>query len=265
MRWAGRVASCSRRRRPGPGAAGLAAAWCLRCGRWGGVAVGRPSRARASCGDDPAAVADGQGGWLGGLDDPAAAADLQRLGGGAAQDRRQQGRRCLEPGGQVPLWPRPWWPGAAGAVMVGGVAGDQDPADGPVAGQPPTRLGVQGAAVADEAARVHRARQLGPDPTGLGEVAGFQGAAGQFGEGGGAALAAAAGIVGVGWAGQGFQGGQQAGPVGILVRDWRPAPIPAADSRGHLAFGSARLPTRPTLAAGSSQPASSVEGNRHAR
>ena len=39
----------------------------------------------------------------------------------------QQGRRCLEPGGQVPLWPRPWWPGAAGAVMVGGVAGDQDP------------------------------------------------------------------------------------------------------------------------------------------
>jgi hypothetical protein len=34
-----------------------------------------------------AAVADGQGGALGGADDPAAAADLQGLGGGSAQDR----------------------------------------------------------------------------------------------------------------------------------------------------------------------------------
>ena len=102
-------------------------------------------------------------------------------------------------------------------VVVGGVAGDQDPGDGPVTGQPPTRLGVQGPGVsiaaqlgaALEAVQVHRHQQLGPHPTGLGQPATLQGAAGQLAQGIGPALPAAAGVGGAGGAGQGFQGCQQ--------------------------------------------------------
>ena len=78
----------------------------------------------------------------------------------------------------------------AGVVQVGGVAGDQDPGDRAVAGQPPARLGVQREAVAalaaqagvvaEEAVQVHGDRQLGPNPTRLGQPAAFQVAAGQL-------------------------------------------------------------------------------------
>jgi hypothetical protein len=113
-----------------------------------------------AAGEDTAAVADGQGSSLGGLDDPAAAADLQRLAGGPAQDRGEQGHGRLEPFGQVPFVAEAVVARvaagvvrvigvvvAAGVLMVvvaGGVAGDQDPGDGPVTGQPPAGLGVQG-------------------------------------------------------------------------------------------------------------------------
>jgi hypothetical protein len=56
--------------------------------------------------------------------------------------------------------------------------------------------------VAKEAVQVHGHGQLGADPTGLGQPATLEVAAGQFGQGIGVALAAAAGIVGVAGAGQ---------------------------------------------------------------
>ena len=85
-------------------------------------------------------------------------------------------------------------PSPPGPVMgVGPVAGDQDPGDRPITGQPPAGLGVQRPGptgltahptrVAEEAVQVDRHQQLGPHPTGLGELAGFQGAAGQLGTG----------------------------------------------------------------------------------
>jgi len=103
-------------------------------------------------------------------------------------------------------------------VVVGGVAGDQDPGHRPVTAQPPTRLGIQGsglgvaahrAGAALQAVQVHQHRQLGPDPTSLGEAAALQLTAGQLGQGIGGALAAAAVVLGAVGAGQGFQGGQQ--------------------------------------------------------
>ena len=95
----------------------------------------RPITAR----EDTAVVADGQGDPLGGLDDPAGPPDLQRLGGGAAQDRGEPGRCGLEPLGQAGLTTR-----VAEAVAVSaGVAADQDPGDRPITGQPPTRLRIQ--------------------------------------------------------------------------------------------------------------------------
>ena len=110
---------------------------------------------------------------------------------------------------------------AAEVVVAAGVAADQDPGQGAVTGQPPTRLGSQGAGVgvaaqadlALQAVQVHQHQQLGADPTGLGEPPALQGAAGQFGEGVGPALATTAGIVGIGWASQGVQGGQQVWPA----------------------------------------------------
>jgi hypothetical protein len=79
---------------------------------------------------------------------------------GAAQDRGEQGHGRLEPFGQVPFVAEAVVARvaagvvrvigvvvAAGVLMVvvaGGVAGDQDPGDGPVTGQPPAGLGVQG-------------------------------------------------------------------------------------------------------------------------
>ncbi len=70
-----------------------------------------PGRGPVAAGERTAAVADDQGGALGGGDDPAGAADLQRLGGGAAKGRGEPGRRRLELGGQ--------------AGLVAGVVGDQ--------------------------------------------------------------------------------------------------------------------------------------------
>jgi hypothetical protein len=142
-----------------------------------------------AAGEHPAAVAHGQGGALGGLDDPAAAADLQGLAGGAAQDRGEQGHGRLEPGGPVPFVAEAVVARvAAGVVRVSGVvvaagvlalvAGDQDPGDGPVTGQASGSRGrcrcrrPGGAAL--EAVQVHRDRQLGPDPTGLGQLAALQ-------------------------------------------------------------------------------------------
>ena len=96
-----------------------------------------PGRGPLAAGHRTAAVADDQGGPLGGGDDPAGAADLQRLGRGAAKGRGEPGRRHPQPGRQAVI--------AAG--VRGGlgwsVAGDQDPGDRPVTGQPPTRLRVQ--------------------------------------------------------------------------------------------------------------------------
>ena len=59
-----------------------------------------PGQRAGTVGEDAAAVADGQGGALGGLDDPGGPADLQRLGRGAPQGRGQQGGGGLEPGRQ---------------------------------------------------------------------------------------------------------------------------------------------------------------------
>jgi hypothetical protein len=68
-----------------------------------------PAERAVTAGNDTAAVADGQGGPLGGLDDPAGPADLQRLGAGAAQDWGQQGHR----GPQPPRHPSPGEPEGA--------------------------------------------------------------------------------------------------------------------------------------------------------
>ena len=56
-----------------------------------------PGQGAGTVGDDTAAVTDGQGGAVGGLDDPGGPADLQRLGRGPTQDRRQQGHGGPEP------------------------------------------------------------------------------------------------------------------------------------------------------------------------
>ena len=64
-------------------------------------------------------------------------------------------------------------------------------------GQGPPASPPRPAGVAEEAVQVDGDQQLGPDPTGVGELAGFQVAAGQFGEGVGPTLATAAGVVGV--------------------------------------------------------------------
>ena len=52
-----------------------------------------PGQRPVTVGEDTAAVADGQGGPLGGLDDPGGPPDLQWLGGGPIQDRGDQGHR----------------------------------------------------------------------------------------------------------------------------------------------------------------------------
>ena len=104
-----------------------------------------PGKGAVTGGEDTAAVAHGQGDPLGGLDDPGGPSDVQGLAGGATQDRGQPpGRRlelvgqgCLAVGVVVAVV-------AAGVVVVavvaGGLAGDQDPGDGAVTGQPPTPL-----------------------------------------------------------------------------------------------------------------------------
>jgi hypothetical protein len=102
---------------------------------------------------DTAPVTHSQGGALGRLDDPAGPPHVQGLAGSPTQDRRQQGRRRAESGrqsavvvGVVLAWVAAWVvPVAAGVVVVvtGGLAGDQEPGHGPVAGQPPTPLRIQ--------------------------------------------------------------------------------------------------------------------------
>ena len=188
-------------------------------------------------GEDTAAVAHGQGGALGGLDDPGGPSDLQWLGGGAAQGRGQQGHGGSESGRQ-PVGPARvvgfWWclsvrvvggrwclaaGVVAGVVVARVLAGDQHPGHRPVTRQSSAGLGVQRPGPADlpthrpgvakQAVQVHDHAQLRADPTGLGQPPTLQAAAGQLGQGISVALAAAAGVVGVGRAGQRFQGGQQ--------------------------------------------------------
>ena len=200
------------------------------------------ARGPVAVGQDTAAVADGQGGALGGLDDPAGPADLQRLGGRTPEDRGEQGRRGPQPGRQ-PVGPRSpaagvpagGWIGCPvsgrgllvvlGAGVVAGVVlarvwrvtrtrvtapsqASRWQASGS-SGPGPADLPTQPHRAAEEAVQVHGDRQLGADPTGLGEPAALQAAAGQLGQGIGAALAAAAGVLGVGGAGQRLQRGQQ--------------------------------------------------------
>ena len=216
-----------------------------------------PGRGPVAAGHHTAAVADDQGGALGGGDDPAGPADLQRLGGGATQGRGEPGRRCLEPPPQ-PLHPA----GVVGRrvvvavrVLVGGVAGDQDPGDRGVAGQPPAGLGVQRpgpaglpaqptgvAGVAEEAVQVDGDQQLGADPTALGEPAALQVAAGQLGQGIGASLATAARILGVVWGGP-TAPRRRAGsgrPRGPTTPGGRPCPPRSATATAPAADGAAR-------------------------
>jgi hypothetical protein len=91
--------------------------------------------------------------------------------------------------------------------------------------------------VAEEAGQVHRDRQLGPDPTGLGQPSCFQGAAGQLSQRIRATLGPAAGVVGIMRAGQGLQGGED-GLAGFGFQEpvdgdhalpgWGQPPAPAA-------------------------------------
>jgi hypothetical protein len=137
-----------------------------------------PGKGTIAAGEDTAAVAHGQGGPLGGLDDPGGPADVQGLARGATQDRGEQGGGGPQPGGQVLVAAGlavvagmvlvAGMVAAAGVavavvvvaggalvavtvvvvvvggvlvgVVVGGVAGDQDPGDGAVTSQPPTGL-----------------------------------------------------------------------------------------------------------------------------
>jgi hypothetical protein len=87
-----------------------------------------PRRRPQAVGERAAPVPHGQGGPLGGADHPGGPADLQRLGAGPAQGRREQPGRRLEPGRQAAMgtggvlvavatgavsggrsWPSPWW------------------------------------------------------------------------------------------------------------------------------------------------------------
>jgi hypothetical protein len=73
-----------------------------------------PGKGPVAAGEHPAAVADGQGGALGGLDDPGGPTDLQGLAWGPTQGRGQQGRGGLQPGRQPSV--------AAGMVVAAGIA-----------------------------------------------------------------------------------------------------------------------------------------------
>jgi hypothetical protein len=129
------------------------------CSQWRRWWASHQARGALAAGEHLAAVADGQGSSLGGLDDPAAAADLQRLAGGrpgpagagswpsgAVRPGPLCGRGRGGPGGR---WGREGDRGRGGRRGPHGgggrwVAGDQDPGDGPVTSQPPAGLGVQG-------------------------------------------------------------------------------------------------------------------------
>jgi hypothetical protein len=168
--------------------------------------------------EDAAAVADRQGVALRRGDDPTRPPDLQWLAGSPTKDRGEQGQGGLEPLGQplaLALAARVEgrWSALALTVMlaargllaVGMLAADQYPGQGGVTGQPPARLGLQrpgparlptqGAVTAKQAFQVDGDQQLGPHTTGPGQLAGFQGTAGQLGQGISGPLAAAAGIL----------------------------------------------------------------------
>ena len=108
--------------------------------RWPGRLVGRPGRL----------------GWSG---------RAPGLGRGPGQDRGEPGRRGPQPG-RHPPWS---WPSVAAVVAgvvvgAGGLAGDQDPGDRAVTGQPATRLRCQrsGVGVAARGPRGARAGCPGP-------------------------------------------------------------------------------------------------------
>ena len=110
-----------------------------------------PGQRPGAAGEHTAPVANGQGGPLGGLDDPAGPADLQRLGGRTPQDRGQQRHRRPQPGRQAPgavgAVGAAVWSGPVGVVVVvGGVAGDQHPGQRAITGQPPDASGSSGPA-----------------------------------------------------------------------------------------------------------------------
>ena len=175
-----------------------------------------PGRGPVAAGHRTAAVADDQGGALGGGDDPAGPADLQRLGGGAPKGRGEPGRRRLEPGRQAGLvagswatggrrrgsggW---WWrvtstrvtaPSQASRRQVSGSSG-QGPPVSPPSPPGPRRL-----------SRSTVTSSWGRTPPVWGSWPALQGAAGQLGQGIGAALATAAVVVGAGWGGPGAPG-----------------------------------------------------------
>ena len=75
-----------------------------------------PGRGPLAAGEGAAAVADDQGGALGGGDDPAGPADLQRLGRGTPKGRGEPARRRPQPGRQAPIAAV-----VAGRVVVAGV------------------------------------------------------------------------------------------------------------------------------------------------
>jgi hypothetical protein len=77
--------------------------------------------------EDTATVAHGQGGALGGGDDPGGASEVQGLGGGSTQDRGQQGRRQLEPARQTQVVIGVV---AAGVVVAAVVVGCRGPGGG---------------------------------------------------------------------------------------------------------------------------------------
>ena len=160
-----------------------------------------PGRGPLAAGHRTAAVPHHQGGPLGGRHHPGGPADLQGLGGAATKGWGEPPGRRLEPGRQAALTIGAVLRvvGAAGAiveadtdvgvvvvvvaVVVGGVAGDQDPGDRTVTGQPPTRLRwqrphptsitPQARVAAQQAVQVHGDQQLGPHPTRLGQPTTF--------------------------------------------------------------------------------------------
>ena len=76
-----------------------------------------PGQGAGTVGKDTAPVPDGQGGPLGRGDDPGGPAQVQRLAGGTAQDRRQPVQEPLQPRVLVAVAGQ-WWAIEAGAVAV---------------------------------------------------------------------------------------------------------------------------------------------------
>ena len=166
-----------------------------------------------------AAVPHDEGGALGRGDQPAGPPDVQRLAAGATQDEGELGRRRLEPA--RPLGRLAGEVGAGQllvATMVVRVAGDQDPGDRAVTGQPPARLRPQRLTPTHHTAEAARAilesveidgdQQLRADPTGPRELAGFEVAAGQLDQGISPPLIPTPLVLAIGRTGQRIQRGQ---------------------------------------------------------